>query len=71
MRKRIIAGNWKMYKTMDEAKNFVIGSKGQFAGSQHKSDAVICPPSLYLSELVELSGRHSIENRSPNDARRR
>ena len=29
MRKRIIAGNWKMYKTLAEAKEFVEEVKGK------------------------------------------
>ncbi|MGG0666939.1 triose-phosphate isomerase [Lederbergia citrisecunda] len=52
MRKRIIAGNWKMYKTMDEAKNFVEEVKDRLPETD-RVDAVICPPSLYLSALVE------------------
>lgn len=54
MRKRIIAGNWKMYKTMDEAKSFVTEVKGRLPESD-QVQAVICPPSLYLSELTSLS----------------
>ena len=54
MRKRIIAGNWKMYKTMDEAKNFVMEVKGNLPDTA-QVDAVICPPSLYLSELMNLT----------------
>ena len=29
LRKRIIAGNWKMYKTFEEAKNFAVEVKGE------------------------------------------
>ena len=54
MRKRIIAGNWKMYKTMDEAKNFVMEVKDNLPDSS-QVDAVICPPALYLSELLKLA----------------
>ncbi|MCM3639344.1 triose-phosphate isomerase [Sporosarcina luteola] len=54
MRKRIIAGNWKMYKTLGEAKNIVAEVKDRLPETD-KVDAVICPPSLYLSTLVELT----------------
>lgn len=54
MRKRIIAGNWKMYKTMDEAKNFVLEVKDKLPAAA-QVDAVICPPALYLSALVEMA----------------
>ncbi|QTD42807.1 triose-phosphate isomerase [Sporosarcina sp. Te-1] len=53
MRKPIIAGNWKMYKTMGEAKTFVDEVKGKLPASE--VDAVICSPALYLAELVQMA----------------
>ncbi|MER2089075.1 MAG: triose-phosphate isomerase [Sporosarcina sp.] len=54
MRKRIIAGNWKMYKTAEEAKSFTEEVKGRVPVSR-TLEAVICPPALYLSELVQMT----------------
>lgn len=54
MRKPIIAGNWKMYKTFDEAAEFVEAIVDQIP-SNDKVDAVICAPSLYLSTLVDIA----------------
>lgn len=54
MRKRIIAGNWKMYKSLEEAKSFAKEVQGKAVVSD-KLDAVICPPALYLSELVQIT----------------
>lgn len=54
MRKRILAGNWKMYKSNAEAKSFMEEVKGKVVSSD-LTDVVICPPSLYLSELAQLS----------------
>ena len=51
MRKPIVAGNWKMYKTFDEAVDFV-ESIQQAIPSPEKVDAVICAPALYLPTLV-------------------
>lgn len=51
MRKPIIAGNWKMYKTFDEAVDFVEAIQ-QNVPSPEKVDAVICSPALYLPTLV-------------------
>ncbi|MBZ5202506.1 triose-phosphate isomerase [Planomicrobium chinense] len=51
MRKPIIAGNWKMYKTSAEAKQFVEEVKG-LAPDASKVDSVICAPALYLQQLV-------------------
>jgi triosephosphate isomerase (TIM) len=53
LRKPIIAGNWKMYKTLEEAKQFAEEVKG-LAPDPEKMDAVICAPALYLNELVNL-----------------
>ncbi|WP_342514602.1 triose-phosphate isomerase [Sporosarcina sp. FSL K6-1522] len=54
MRKRIIAGNWKMYKTAGEARSFVEEVAGKVPVSE-KVEAVVCSPALYLAELVQLT----------------
>lgn len=54
MRQRIIAGNWKMYKSAEEAKSFVEQLAGKIPASKNV-EAVICPPALYLSELVQMT----------------
>lgn len=50
LRKPIIAGNWKMYKTFSEAKEFVEEVKG-LAPDASKVDSVICAPALFLQQL--------------------
>ncbi len=54
MRTRIIAGNWKMHKTADEAKQFTEAVLAKLPKSD-KVEAVICPPALYLQSLTELT----------------
>ncbi len=54
MRKPIIAGNWKMYKTFDEAAQFVETVSKQIP-SEDKVDAVICAPALYLPTLIDIA----------------
>ena len=54
MRKPIIAGNWKMYKTFDEAVEFVEAVRDAVP-SEDKIDAVICAPALYLPTLVDIA----------------
>lgn len=54
MRKPIIAGNWKMYKSFEEAAEFVDTVKDQIPLND-KVDAVICASSLYLPTLVEIA----------------
>lgn len=51
MRKRIIAGNWKMNKKADEAVNFVETVKHELPESD-QVEAVICPPTLYITPLL-------------------
>ncbi|RHW39124.1 triose-phosphate isomerase [Neobacillus notoginsengisoli] len=52
MRKPIIAGNWKMHKTLTEAKSFVEEVKGLVPDSS-QIESVICAPALFLQPLVE------------------
>ncbi|MBO0992153.1 triose-phosphate isomerase [Bacillus sp. SD088] len=52
MRKPIIAGNWKMNKTLQEAVHFANEVKGQVPSAEH-ADAVICSPALFLGQLVD------------------
>lgn len=51
MRKPILAGNWKMYKSFDQAVDFVDAVK-EIIPSNDRVDAVICAPAIYLPTLV-------------------
>ncbi|MGE6615447.1 triose-phosphate isomerase [Bacillus mycoides] len=51
MRKPIIAGNWKMNKTLSEAVSFVEEVKGQIPAAS-AVDSVVCSPALFLERLV-------------------
>mgnify|MGYP001613901472 CR=1 FL=1 len=53
MRKKIIAGNWKMFKTAPEAAELVSGLKKELAGFT-AVDVVLCPPFVHLAAAVEL-----------------
>ncbi|WP_342536178.1 triose-phosphate isomerase [Sporosarcina sp. FSL K6-3508] len=52
MRKRIIAGNWKMYKLSNQAADFAEQIKERITTSD-KVEAVICPPALYVTDLLQ------------------
>ncbi|OCS87181.1 triose-phosphate isomerase [Caryophanon tenue] len=54
MRKPIIAGNWKMYKSFEEAADFV-DEVTSLIPSNEAVDAVICAPAIYLATLVEIA----------------
>ncbi|MCM3358689.1 triose-phosphate isomerase [Psychrobacillus sp. MER TA 171] len=51
MRKQVIAGNWKMYKSLSEAKQFANELKEKQIDTTNV-EAVICAPSLFLESLV-------------------
>lgn len=54
MRKPIIAGNWKMYKTIPEGRNLVKGVIEKLTGF-NEVDVVFCPPFTALSAVKELT----------------
>ena len=51
MRKKIIAANWKMYKSPAEAELFMSSLLPMIAG-HHRDEVVICPPFTALSVVV-------------------
>jgi triosephosphate isomerase (TIM) len=54
MRKPVIAGNWKMYKTQEEARAFFGSLKPLVASSNH-CEIVIAPPFTALAASVEAA----------------
>jgi triosephosphate isomerase (TIM) len=57
MRKPIIAGNWKMHKTRDEALQFIYAIN-QEVPSCDEVETVICAPAVLLRCLVKRQGDH-------------
>ncbi|MDD5568427.1 MAG: triose-phosphate isomerase [Candidatus Omnitrophica bacterium] len=61
MRKTIIAGNWKMYKTIKEAIELSNGLKREFFKLDKQGiDVVLCPPFTALSEVYEVISESDI-----------
>jgi len=52
MRKKIIAGNWKMYKTVQEAEQLIVGLKRELTDYE-KVDIVVCPPFTTIAAVAE------------------
>ncbi|MFJ7745163.1 triose-phosphate isomerase [Peribacillus sp. NPDC097295] len=52
MRKPIIAGNWKMNKTLSEATGF-LEEVSTLIPKSDKIDTVVCAPALFLNQLVQ------------------
>lgn len=57
MRKPVMAGNWKMNKTRDEALQFIYTVTEKDAlPSIDKVDSIICAPAIILRDLVKRQG---------------
>ena len=56
MRRPVIAGNWKMYKTQAETRAFFDAFKPLVANATH-CDIIIAPPFTSLTAAVESSAR--------------
>lgn len=54
MRKPIIAANWKMFKTLPEAKSFLDEVKNSLPAKE-EVESVICSPALFLESLVNIA----------------
>jgi triosephosphate isomerase len=52
MRKKLLAANWKMYKTPDQTRDFFLGFLPLVTGHD-RDEIVICPPFVNLSVAVE------------------
>jgi triosephosphate isomerase len=52
-RKKLIAGNWKMYKTTAEAVAFAQVFRGLLEGAQLSSEVAVCAPFTQLAALKE------------------
>ena len=53
MNRPMLAGNWKMFKTMAEAEAFAKAFKEAVAGVSDR-DILICPPAIHLDRLSQV-----------------
>ncbi len=70
MRKPIIAGNWKMNKTLSEAVAFVEEVKNNIP-STDKVDAAIGAPAVFLAPMVEAAKGFELEAQCTKHVRQR
>lgn len=54
MRKKIVAGNWKMNKTLAQALALASEIQSKLEGKIPQSTVILCPPALYLAKLQDL-----------------
>ncbi len=57
MRTPVIAGNWKMHKTRDEALAFIY-AVNQLVPDLERVESVICAPAIFLRDLVKREGEN-------------
>lgn len=53
MRKKVIAGNWKMHKTTEEVEQFVAEIRS--VTTDDETEAIICAPFVHLKDLVNAT----------------
>src|SRR4051812_19055917 len=58
MRHNIVAGNWKMNKTLEEAKALTLEIVRLVSEINNKAKVVLCTPYPYLVPVKELLGDH-------------
>ena len=59
MRKKVIAGNWKMNKTLAEAEQFI--EAVQHVKMGNRAEAIVCAPFPYLATLVEKAKNSDVK----------
>jgi len=59
MRKKLIAANWKMYKTPEQAQAFVSAFLPQVAGHT-RDEIVLCPPFVSIPAVVEATRNSNV-----------
>jgi triosephosphate isomerase len=59
MRKKLIAGNWKMYKTPEQAQAFVSAFLPHVAGHT-RDEIVLCPPFVSIPAVVEATRNSNV-----------
>ncbi len=56
MRKKIVAGNWKMNKTFGEAEKLIADIAASLEGMELKdTEVILCPPFVYLEMATDIA----------------
>jgi triosephosphate isomerase (TIM) len=55
MRKKLLAANWKMYKTPAQARQFVDAFLPELRKRTREDDVVLCPPYICLPEVIDAA----------------
>lgn len=60
MRKPVVAGNWKMNGTRSSVEELVSGIKSGLGGSAGALDVLLCPPAIFIPQVLAATGDSSI-----------
>lgn len=60
-RKKLIAGNWKMYKTNSEAEEFAVNLKVLIANISEDIEILICPPATAIGPITSVLDKTDIK----------
>lgn len=61
MRKKVIAGNWKMYNDIQESQNLISKLLNGLSGQTYNCEVIICPPFTSLSEAYSLTKNTNVK----------
>jgi len=66
MRKKIVAGNWKMNKNFSEAEELIVGIADELDGIElNDTGVILCPPYLFLEMATDITADESDEGGEP------
>jgi triosephosphate isomerase len=69
MRKKIVAGNWKMNLNLKEGIELAESVQNYFENKQSvKADVILCPPYIHLASICENMGKSNIKVGAQNCA---
>jgi triosephosphate isomerase len=51
----LVAGNWKMNKSVTETRRFILELRNKLLGIDKRADVVVCPPSVSLETAVDAA----------------
>jgi len=66
MRQKIVAGNWKMNVSLNDAKDLILGVNRLMTNHTYTSNVVLCPPFIYLKFANETFHHNKVKVGSQN-----
>ena len=61
MAKKIVAGNWKMNKNLQEGIELAQGLKDALAADKPNCEVIICTPFIHLAKVSDLLDHNTIK----------